>query len=107
MIVQFPEVDIDTMKQLEQLKEEYPEVVLRTIDAGADGSLGTQLIVAIIPAIIEALGAIVAAFIATRSKTEKETIVIIIDIGDGRKHKIHKVEDWEKIKEQILRGCKK
>lgn len=107
MTVQFSKVDMDTMKQLEQLNEEYPEIVLRTIDAGFDGNFATELIIAIIPALIEAIGAIIAAIVVTRNNTENEPIVIIIDIGDGRKHKIHKVEDWEKIKEQITNGCKK
>ena len=105
MTIQFSKVDNDTMSQLEHLKEEYPEVVLRNVDAGIDGNVATELVIAIIPAIIEAVGAIIAALIVTRSKTEKEPIIIIVDIGNGRKIRIHKPEDWEKIKVQIKNVC--
>ena len=62
MIFKLYNLNEKDLQRIEQLEQDNPELVVRTITAGLDGVLFTEII-ANEPALIEAAGAVIAAII--------------------------------------------
>lgn len=74
MIFNLYNVAKEDLEKIEQLEQDNPELVVRTITAGFDGSICTEVI-AITPAAIQAIGAVIAAIImayATMKSSENK-----------------------------------
>lgn len=74
MIFNLYNVAKEDLEKIEQLEQDNPELVVRTITAGFDGSICTEVI-AITPAAIQAIGAVIAAIImayATKKSSENK-----------------------------------
>lgn len=102
----------EELQKIDELENEHPEIVVKTVLDGFDSGVYTQLIVDLLPSLIEAAGAIIAAIIVARatndSKKPKEKNkktdnsdgkpkTIIIKDDDGKEHKILTVEDLYKV----------
>ena len=115
MEVLFYNLSEDEMKKIDELENTNPDIVVKTVLAGFDSGIYTELIFEAIPSLIEAIGTIVAAFIVARAtvqndnhkddKKEAKTDIhprekskkIIVKTDDGKEHEIETVEELYKV----------
>ena len=72
MEVVFYNLNEDEMKMIDEFENTNPEIVVKTVLAGFDSGVYTEIILEAVPSLIEAIGTIVAAIIVARATVQND-----------------------------------
>lgn len=116
MVIRFYGLDDGEKRQLSNLEDSCPDIAMETVVEGFDGNTFVQVYVPLLQSVIEALGVVIAAWVAVQGtheksdkatkendlikKTDNRKRVVYID-ENGAEKEINSIDDYNLICQEL------